>query len=190
MSTELQHENHHYFSAYIRGEEDGFNWFFRQYYPALCLYALQLVKQQAIAEEIAASAFLQVWQQQPALQNADHLLAYLYTTTKHSCFKHLQQQTKQQQSLQYLRQQAATADAPDVLEQLIRAEFSRQLYQSFNRLPQQCRTVISKLVIEGKSVKETAAELKRSLSTIKAQKSRAIHLLRKLASKKEKEELG
>lgn len=168
----------------MQGEEAGFNWFFRQYYPALCLYAVQLVKQQSLAEEIAASAFLSTWQKKPDLKNADHLLAYLYTTTKHACIKQLQQQKQQQQSLQSLQHQTVHAQAPEVLDKLIRAEFNRQLYQSFNSLPQQCRTVIHKLVIEGKSVKETAAELKRSLSTIKTQKSRAISLLRKIAAKK------
>jgi len=66
----------------------------------------------------------------------------------------------------------------DFSENIIRAETLRQLKEAMNQLPAQCKKVFFKLYIEGKSVKETAEELKLTISTIKNQRARGIKLLR------------
>jgi RNA polymerase sigma-70 factor (ECF subfamily) len=49
-----------YVNSFRNAEEAGINFFFREYYPALCLYADKLIKNKPVAEEIASEAFIKI----------------------------------------------------------------------------------------------------------------------------------
>jgi len=66
----------------------------------------------------------------------------------------------------------------DCLENMIRAETLRRVYEAMEGLPAECRKVFLKLFVEGKTVAETAAELNVAVSTVKSQKERGIRLLK------------
>jgi RNA polymerase sigma-70 factor (ECF subfamily) len=65
----------------------------------------------------------------------------------------------------------------DCMENIVRTETLRQLYDAIHQLPAQCKKVFTKLYIEGKSVAETAEEMKITISTVKNQKARGIKIL-------------
>jgi len=66
---------------------------------------------------------------------------------------------------------------------MIHTEVLRELSQSIEFLPEQCRNIMQKLM-DGKTPKEVSAELDISVSTVNSQKARAISILKKTLSNK------
>jgi len=64
------------------------------------------------------------------------------------------------------------------IHNIIRTETIYLLTQALNTLPERCRQVFIKLYIEEKSVKEIAAEMDTTISTVKNQQARGIKLLK------------
>ena len=121
----------------------------------------------AIAEELVSDAWLRVWKKHAQFNNEATLRSYLYSTVKNACFDYLKKQKPQP---------TIASEQPDktMLEQLIYAEVLHTIYRHMQNLPDQCKTVFTRLYIDGKTVKETAEEMELSVSTIKTQKARAI----------------
>ena len=105
------------------------------------------------------------------------LRGYLYKTVYNGCLKEVRSQKSEVRKKEGV---AIVSDdvEKDCLENMIRAETLRRVYEAMDDLPAECRKVFVKLFVEGKSVVEAAAELKVAVSTVKNQKARGIKLLR------------
>jgi RNA polymerase sigma-70 factor (ECF subfamily) len=164
--------------AFQRGEEKGFDFFFRELFPSLCFFANHILNNRCEAEDIASAAFIKIWKRHSQFNDAKNIRSYLYQIVRNDCLKFLQKKersVKVQKEIKYL----TIVDTNDNCESdIIRAEFFRGLYKALNSLPTECRKVY-KLYIEGKKVSEIAEELKISPSTVKAQKARGLALLKK-----------
>jgi RNA polymerase sigma-70 factor (ECF subfamily) len=164
------------FSAFLRGEEEGFDYVFRQYYRALVFFCRRYVGEQAIAEELAADCFMRVWARRAQFYGEASLRAYLYKAAYHNSLKWLQDRARRQR--QVLDCAGAEGATEDISHTIIRAETIRLLHAAIAELPPQCRLIFQKLYIEGKTVKETAAVLRLSVSTVHVQKMRGLRVLR------------
>lgn len=157
--------------SFQQGKEQGFDHYFRQWYQPLCLFANRYVQLSTIAEEIVSDTYLKVWKKHAQFNNENVLRSYLYTAVRNGCINWLAKEKKIA---------APPAASPDktLLEHIIYAETMQAIFQHAQELPEQCKTVFTKLYIDGKSVKETAEELNLSTSTVKTQKTRAIAYLK------------
>ncbi|MES1223238.1 MAG: RNA polymerase sigma-70 factor [Bacteroidota bacterium] len=176
INRNLEYGNQ-YFIFFREGEEKGFDFFFRQYYAALCFYANRYVKDAEASKDIVSDGFIQLWTNREKIETESHLKNYLYKTVYHGCLRRLENEerkTRHEKSFAAISE----TEEKDLTENIIRAETLRQLKDAMNQLPAQCKKIFFKLYIEGKSVKETAEELKLTTSTIKNQKARGIKLLR------------
>lgn len=165
--------------AFQQGREEGFDFFFRELYPALCFYANRMVDDLADSEEIASDAFIKIWNKRAQFHQPQHIRAYLYRIVRNDCLKLLQRRNKNlkaEADVIYLNSDVAHYDES---KELITAEFIRQLYDALSELPTQCSRVFQKLYVEGKSPKETASDLNISIGNVKTQKARGIATLRK-----------
>jgi RNA polymerase sigma-70 factor (ECF subfamily) len=61
---------------------------------------------------------------------------------------------------------------------IIRSEFSDEIYKAINTLPTECRKIFKLLYIQGKSIKEISSELEITASTIRTQKARGLAVLK------------
>jgi RNA polymerase sigma-70 factor (family 1) len=165
--------------AFQQGEEKGFDFFFRELFPALCFFANHIMDNRCEAEDIASSAFIKIWKRHSQFDDAKNIRSYLYQIVRNDCFSFLQQKNrsaKVQKEIKYL----SVVNFEDNYESdIIRAEFFAELYLAINSLPKECKKVFTMLYIHGKTVKEISKELKLSPSTIKAQKARGLIILRK-----------
>lgn len=165
--------------AFQRGEENAFDYFFRELFPSLCFFANRIVNNRCEAEDIASAAFIKIWNKHSQFDAAKNIRSYLYEIVRNDCFKHLQQQERRatmQHDIAYLTK----IEKYDSCEtDIIRAEVFGELHKSLNSLPTECRKVFKMLYIEGKKVAEIAKELKISPSTVKSQKARGLALLKK-----------
>jgi RNA polymerase sigma-70 factor (ECF subfamily) len=168
-----------YAILFQQGDEKGFAWFFREYYPALSLYCFKITGDREASEEIASHAFIKIWEKHERFSDASSTKAYLYRIVKNDALKYLAKQKQLagvNKEVIYLYRGEHERDAFNFLAA---SEIARLLSKAIDTLPSECSKVFRLLYIEGKSTKETAEALCLSPSTVKTQKARGLKALRK-----------
>ncbi|HUZ58598.1 MAG TPA: RNA polymerase sigma-70 factor [Hanamia sp.] len=178
MQIKSTHESE-FALAFQQGEEKGFDFFFRDLFPALCFFANHILDNRCEAEDIASSAFIKIWKKHQQFDNAKNIRSYLYQIVRNDCLKFHQQQKRSAiitKEIRYL----SIGDLENNYEaDIIRAEFLSEIYKFINTLPTGCRKIFKMLYIHGKSVKEISNELGITASTIRTQKAKGLAVLKK-----------
>jgi RNA polymerase sigma-70 factor (family 1) len=177
MQTSRLTVAHSYIDLFRKGEEDGFNHYFNAYYKPLHFFARSYIKDIAAAEDIIADSFIKLWHHREKFDNEPALRGYLYKTVYNACLRQLWQQQNRAAHHKTLAS-VTQATEQSCITGIIKAETIRLLYSAIQDLPTQCKTVFTKLYVEGKSVAETAGEMNLTISTIKNQKARGLKLLK------------
>lgn len=166
-----------YLNSFRNGKEEGFAYYFQLYHQAVCYFARRYVQDAAVAEDLVEDAFINVWNKREQLDSECGLKNYLYKTVYHACLRWLERRQTRDNGLAQLAL-LSEQEEPDCCEMIIKAETLRLLREAMERLPEQCRQVFLKLYVEGKTVQETAVELRVTESTVYNQKARGVKLLR------------
>jgi len=178
LRIESSYNVNEYTLAFQRGEEAGFDFFFRQLFPSLCFFANRMINDRLEAEDIASVAFIKIWKRHEQFDNARNIRSYLYQIVRNDCLKYQQRNAKAttlKNEIEYLN----IVNARDTYEEdIIRAEFYGEIFKALDGLPSECRRIFKMLYIQGKTVKEIAADLKISTSTIRTQKARGLATLK------------
>ena len=168
---------HELITAFKEGREEGFNYFFNSCYKPLYFFASRYVKDVHAAEDIITESFIKLWDKREIFETEAGIKAYLYKTVYNASIRWLQNQQRKTFHLSSYTKQNDITEQP-YLNNIIKAETISNLLKAITHLPSQCRTVFTKLFIEGKSVSETAQEMNLTISTIKNQKARGLKLLK------------
>ncbi|HEY5463876.1 MAG TPA: sigma-70 family RNA polymerase sigma factor, partial [Hanamia sp.] len=124
--------------AFQQGEEKGFDFFFREFFPSLCFFANRMVNNKCEAEDIASIAFIKIWKRHNQFDNAKNIRSYLYQIVRNDCLKFLLQDDRRnrtQKEIEYL----TIGDTKDNCEaDIIRAELYSDLYKALKNLPTEC----------------------------------------------------
>lgn len=150
---------------------------FTSYYPRLCHFAWQFLRDDQRVQDVVQDAFLAFWDKKHAL--ADNPVAiknYLYTSVKNACFniKRHNKTVERYQSMHPFEE----AEEPSVLDELFRSEVMAEIYEIMKKMPDSCREVFRLGYLEGYSAGEIADLLCVSVSTVKTQKHRALKLIK------------
>jgi RNA polymerase sigma-70 factor, ECF subfamily len=168
-----------YALCFQRGEEEGFDFFYRQLFPSLCLFANRKLNNRDEAEDIVSTAFIKIWKRHSQFNDAAGIRAYLYQIVRNDCIKFCQQTTRVINMQKEMSHLAATDVSDNAEHDIIRAEFYGELYRAINLLPPGCRKIFTMLYIEGKTVREISEELGLATTTIRTQKQRGLTVLKK-----------
>ena len=163
-------------SLFREGSEDAFDQLFHRFYPSLCFFADNILKDKHAAEDIVQDMLLKVWQKQQDFEQFGALRSFLYTGVKNACFNQLDKVKVKARHEEYTN--ANPEIEADILNLIIRTEVVRQLYAMVDTLPEQCRNVIRMTFEEGMKPKEIADELGVTISTVNNQKMRGLKLLK------------
>jgi RNA polymerase sigma-70 factor (family 1) len=178
LRIESLYDANEYTLAFQRGEEKGFDFFFRELFPSLCFFSNRILNNRCEAEDIASAAFIKIWKRHSQFNDARNIRSYLYQIVRNDCLKFHQQQKRSAiitKEIRYL----SIGDLENNYEaDIIRAEFFGEIYKAINILPTECRRIFKMLYIQGKSVKEISNELAISTSTIRTQKARGLAVLK------------
>ncbi|RKR83986.1 RNA polymerase sigma-70 factor (ECF subfamily) [Mucilaginibacter gracilis] len=162
--------------ALRKGDEKALAHFFKLHYRGLHYFVSKMVLDDAEAEDIAASAFVKLWERKEDFESAQGIKAFLFITCRNASLNFLKQlkrrTSKQQEYVQHL-------DLIDlaVLNQVVESEFLNILHQEVELLPEQCRNVFTLLYFEGKKTDEVASLMNISVKTVRNHKARAIEIL-------------
>lgn len=150
---------------------------FKDLYPALCFYASRFVDDQGAAEDIAEESFIKIWERRETFVHYKVLRSFLYSTVRNACLNLLKQKERHSLHEKEIFINAELSES-SVLENIIRTEVFRDVYLTLETLPPKCRTIISMIFFQGKSVREVAEKLNLSIGTVKTQKARGLKLLK------------
>jgi RNA polymerase sigma-70 factor (family 1) len=163
--------------SFQRGEEKGFNFFFREFYAALSYFSFQYTKSREIAEEIAGESLMKLWERHANFDNIASAKSFLYTTTRNASLNWVRQQKKNNQREKEFAYINVEIENP-IMNQIVEAETFREIFLTLETLPPKCRQIFRMLYLEGKGYKQIAQELNLSTSTIRNQKARALMLIK------------
>lgn len=164
------------------GEQSAFQFLFNQHYKALCYFANSIVANNQEAEDLVQESFSKLWNKRTDFKTAANIKAFLFIVTKNACLNFLKSQerlTIKEKEFSYL-QTVDTGFDPLLTE----TEVIQQLYNEIEALPTQCRKIFKMSYLEGRKNEDIAVALRISYNTVRAQKLRALKLIRSSLVKK------
>ncbi|MDF2475018.1 MAG: hypothetical protein K0S24_501 [Sphingobacterium sp.] len=150
---------------------------FQQYYRQLCLFANNILHDEAQAEDVVQSFFAGLCEGRNTLPEEEHARkGYLFIAIRNNCLKQIRNEKTRSKYVNQLDKDMIEEET--VMDAMIQAEVINQLMEAINKLPQGCRQVLHMAIFEKCSNEEIANNLTISINTVKSQKKRAIQLLR------------
>ena len=142
-------------------------------YLPLGMYALRVVDDVDIAEDLVQEAFLKVWQVYDQTQDIENPKGYMYRCVRNECISFLRQQ-KEVLGVESIPE--ADEDAVDTSER------DAALWRAIDALPDRCRDVFLLSKRDGLSNDEISMELGISVKTVKNLMTKAFSRLREVLS--------
>ena len=167
--------------SYNMYEEDRYKILFKEFYHPLVCFVLQYLNDHEVAEDLVQDLFVHLWTKELKFKDKNMLRAYLYRSARHKCFNYLRNLKIQQHHERKIIKEQELHESFSVLHNMIREEVYRQLFDSIDRLPPQCKKICL-MTLDGKKPSEIAAELHLAVETVKKQK--------KIAQKRIQDEWG
>lgn len=157
----------------ITGKNLEFNELFEKYFPSLCLFAGNLVKDDSQAKDIVQEVFIKTWKSDYNFENENAFKAFLYLTTKNQCIDHLRQK-KTTKINDYIKD-----IDKNYLDEIVREEVFRMLDKAIEQLSPARRKIIE-LSMKGMGNNEISEKLQISINTVKSHKLKAYNTIREL----------
>lgn len=163
------------FEQIKESDEKAFQALFRAYYPFLCQYATQLLKEPSAAEEIVQELFVRLWEKRKETSIEISVKNYLVRAVKNSCLNHIRHFKIKSDYIQNIQSEKILyADEEyDAQEELI-----KKIEESIASLPEKRREIFRLSRQEGLKYKEIAAKLNVSVKTVETQMGIALKSLR------------
>jgi RNA polymerase sigma-70 factor (family 1) len=155
--------------------------YFRQYYAPLCFFAERIVGDNSDAEDIVEEAFFKLWHRNNQFENEQHLKAFLYRSVKNACLDFLKLNVRRERRHSFFSEEQGLSEE-SYLNEIIRTEVIREIYEAIESLPPQCGKIIKMSFVDGKTNQEIADDLNLSMQTVKNQKGRGLALLKSMVS--------
>jgi RNA polymerase sigma-70 factor (ECF subfamily) len=158
------------------GDEAAFDAIFRGRYAVLVGVAERMLRDRAVAEELAQEVLLALWRRRDSVAPDEALGPYLVRAVRNRALNHLRH-------LHIERRDAVHAAGPTEAEArgagpVVAEELARALERAVGELPPRCREVFTLSRAGGLSYAEIAERLGISVKTVEAQMGRALRALR------------
>jgi len=160
-----------------QGNETAFSTVFELFFDKVHTFALKLVKNEELAEEITQDVFLKIWINRAELSRIDYFPSYLYTITRNHCFNILKRIARENTIKAIISQRSSNIDIQTEQGLLVK-EYEQLLQEAIAKLSPQQRKVYTLCQLEGKKYEEAAAILGISRLTIKTHMQQALRLVR------------
>jgi RNA polymerase sigma-70 factor (ECF subfamily) len=143
----------------------------------MCYFLEKMNLDKGTIEEIVQDVFLKLWERRIDFDHVESIRGFLYTSCRNTALNRIKQENRIQQKTSFYIAQVDLVDLP-ISHQMIYMETLRTIHEAIDTLPEQCKQVMRKLIVEDLSPQEAAISLGLTTSTIYNQKKRGIELLR------------
>ena len=126
-----------------------------------------------IADDIIQEVFISIWNKRTAIMNEAHFKSYFYKSLKNNSIKRI---TRDKKPLNL--EKANYKEGEDIFLNITQIEFNREVSRAISLLPEKRRQIIL-MSMKNMSAEQIADALNISVNTVKSQKNKAYHFLRK-----------
>lgn len=150
-----------------------FETYFRSLYLPLGMYALRIVDDADVAEDMVQEAFLNTWERLEGGLEISNFKAFMYRSVRNECLSYLSS----------LKEMVGEEFIPEVGEEEIDTSFrDARIWKAIDELPEKCREIFLMSKRDGYSNEEIADELGISIKTVKNQITKAFSRIRETLS--------
>lgn len=145
------------------GDRLAFEKLYRHYAPKLGVKILQLLKSEALAQDILQELFIKMWEIRTQIDPERSFAALLYKTATHLSYNAYHRSVREQRLFATL---ARPEGYSHIEENLAYHETQTLLYQALGKLTERQREIYILHKIEGKSYKEISESLNLGVSSV------------------------
>jgi len=171
-------------SGLLKGDEQTYEYLFRNYYAALCTYAFRYLERKDLAEEIVSETFFKLWIKRKELQIEGDVKPYLFQAVYKNSLNHLRKQKTETLAVERLQYTHVREQSTRILEDyserdsLILKELEGKIERAIKKLPDQARRVFTLKRYEGLKNREVADQLGISVKTVEMHMTRSLLFLK------------
>jgi len=147
---------------------------FEEYYTAVLLYSISIVKDKADAEDIVQQAFISLWRKLDSIDVQTAARAYLYKTVYHASLDWLKHKKVRKRYEAEVKNNIRPTPTPNHDEK----DLSKILDAAIGDLPDQCRRIFTMNRYQHLRYKDIAAALHLSEKTVENQMVKALKIIR------------
>lgn len=172
-------------ALYRENEDEGFKLLFEVSRTLMHSFALRIVGDKKMAEDIVQDCFVDVWANRRIPQISGDIVKYMLSAVMYTSLNYLRKNKRLDhlhKDPETILRQYAPADTepetnPETTENL--SEIAK-LYENIGTLPESRRMIFILIAIEGMKYQAVAEKLGISVNTVKTQMKRAVKTLRSL----------
>jgi len=158
------------------GETSAFDAIFRANYPILVRVAEAMLRERAMAEEIAQDVMLELWRRRDSLDVTDSVRGYLLQATRNRTLNALRHRAIERKSEPHVIDGIGRLPPTDAGAR--EGEIEVALQSAIADLPDRCRQIFELSRVEGLKYAEIATRLGISVKTVEVQMGKALRILR------------
>ena len=147
------------------------------YYP-LYYFAYRYTRNKAEAEDITIVTLQAVLSKYKDFESLGKLKSYLYVTARNKSLKYIERQEKERGLHKVLAESQDEALDEQVLAEMVRAEFLKEIFNKVENLSPQKRKIFKLFYEDGLSNSEIAEKLHIKPEAVRVNKSKALEQLR------------
>lgn len=161
------------------GSSEAYYYLIRIYFPVMCNFSHNIVKDRMAAEDIVNEVFLKLWQQKKKFENIEEIKKVLYTSIKNSSLNFLRSQKRAHERHEVFVHHY-WQDDNNMFQEIVFSELLAEIRKAMDTLPEKMRTIFILGYIKQLSNQEIAEQLKLSNQTVRNQKTKSLLRLKKI----------
>lgn len=168
-----------------QGDEKSFDILFKSYFPALCHYAFDILRDKESARELVINIFIKIWESRDSLNISTTIKGYLFRMVHNQSLNFIRDKKAENKpeifsldDRQHISFLINLQTPPEVIEKLFNEHIESRLKLALDNLPPQCKEIFILCRFGNLSYPEAAKKLNLALSTVKTQMARAITKLK------------
>ncbi|MEJ7736805.1 MAG: RNA polymerase sigma-70 factor [Chitinophagaceae bacterium] len=155
-------------------DQGAFGELFAQYYPSLLPFAVSILKNHELGEEVVEDVFMKLWQNRKMLNAINNINYYLLVAVKHTALDYLNKEKRTQHvSLENVELEFGDVELnPE--NALISRESILVIQKIIESLPDKCKLIFRLVKENGLKYREVAELLNISIKTVETQMTIAL----------------
>jgi RNA polymerase sigma-19 factor, ECF subfamily len=166
------------FAAIARGDQGAFAQLFKRYDKRIHFFALRMIKDDTLAEEITQEIFIKLWEKRSTLPEIDNPEAYILTIAANHTLNYIKKYLSAQKTLDRLAEMMREKFEADADELLLLHDSEAAVNQAIQKLPERQKQVYLLSREEGLDYEEIAKILHISRHTVRNHLVEALRSIR------------
>jgi RNA polymerase sigma-70 factor (ECF subfamily) len=158
------------------GDTSAFDAIFRAWYAPIVRMVEGMLRERAVAEEIAQDVLLELWRRRESLSADGSPQAYLFQAARNRALNHLRHLRVEERGETQAARELTLPASPD--RALAEAEIDGAIRSAVASLPPRCREVFELSRVHGLKYAEIAQTLGVSVKAVEAQMGKALRVMR------------